>query len=71
MGVDVVPPPAASQQTTANASGACGDDGEASKGGSHAEAARAAARLNAMLAAQGKLGSSEMVCVGACVRVLM
>ena len=61
-------PPAGSQPATDSGSGAGGDDGEAPKVGSQAEAARAAARLNAMLAAQGKLGSGEMVCEGACVR---
>ena len=59
---EVAPPLLASQQETVNAGGG-GDESEGSKGGSQAEAARAAARLNAMLAAQGKLGSGEMVCV--------
>lgn len=55
-----VPPPDASQQE-ADRGSVGGEDGEVPKGGSQVEAARAAARLNAMLAAQGKLGSGEMV----------
>ena len=66
---EVAPPPVASQQETVNVGGGHGDESEGSKGGSQAEAARAAARLNAMLAAQGKLGSIEMVCEGVCVCV--
>ena len=55
-----VPPPEATQQE-ADRGSVGGEDGEGPKGGSQVEAARAAARINAMLAAQGKLGSSEMV----------